>query len=178
MKNCFLIAGSLACVLVIQLCLTLCDPMGCSPPGSSVHGILQERLLEWLAMPLSRRSSQLREKNLSAMQETQIRSLDWEDLLEKGMTSHSSTLAWRIPWTASLMGYSPWGFRGTWLSDEHFTSLLWHDSSTFKHFYLFKISFVGIELIYNVVLVSGVQQSDYVIHIFIHFQILYSYRLL
>ena len=32
-------------------CLTLCDPMDCSPPGSSVHGILQARLLEWVAMP-------------------------------------------------------------------------------------------------------------------------------
>ena len=34
------------CVLVIQSCLTLCDPMDCSPPGSSVHGILQTRILE------------------------------------------------------------------------------------------------------------------------------------
>ena len=34
-------------VLVTQLCLTLCNPMDCSPPGSSVHGILQARTLEW-----------------------------------------------------------------------------------------------------------------------------------
>ena len=34
-------------VLVTQLCPTLCDPMDCSPPGSSVHGILQARILEW-----------------------------------------------------------------------------------------------------------------------------------
>ena len=38
-------------------------------------------------------------KNLSAMQETQVRSLGWEDPLEKGMTIHSSILALRIPWT-------------------------------------------------------------------------------
>ena len=38
-------------------------------------------------------------KNLPAMQETQIRSLGQEDPLEKGMAIHSSTLAWRIPWT-------------------------------------------------------------------------------
>ena len=38
-------------------------------------------------------------KNLPAMQETWVRSLGWEDLLEKGMTTHSSILAWRIPWT-------------------------------------------------------------------------------
>ena len=41
-----------------QACLTLCDPMNCSPPGSSVHGILQARILEQVAMPSSRRSSQ------------------------------------------------------------------------------------------------------------------------
>ena len=34
-------------MLVAQLCLTLCDPMDCSPPGSSVHGLLQVRILEW-----------------------------------------------------------------------------------------------------------------------------------
>ena len=45
-------------VLVAQLCLTLCDPMDCSPPGSSAHGILQARVLEWVAIPFSRGSSQ------------------------------------------------------------------------------------------------------------------------
>ena len=35
----------------LQLCPTLCDPVDCSPPGSSVHGILQARILEWIAMP-------------------------------------------------------------------------------------------------------------------------------
>ena len=42
------------CVLVIQLCQTLCNSMYCSLPGSSVHGILQERILEWTAIPFSR----------------------------------------------------------------------------------------------------------------------------
>ena len=41
----------------LQSCLTLCDPMNCSPPGSSIHGILQARILEWVAMPSSRGSS-------------------------------------------------------------------------------------------------------------------------
>ena len=35
----------------LQLCTTLCDPMDCSPPSSSVYGILQERILEWVACP-------------------------------------------------------------------------------------------------------------------------------
>ena len=42
---------------VTQSCLTLCDPMDCSPPGSSVHGILQAEILEWVGMPSSRGSS-------------------------------------------------------------------------------------------------------------------------
>ena len=44
-------------VLVAQSCLTLCDPMDCSPPGSSVPGILQASILEWVAMPSARGSS-------------------------------------------------------------------------------------------------------------------------
>ena len=48
-------------VLVAQSCLTLCDPMHYSPPGSSVHGILQARILEWIAMPFSKKSSQPRD---------------------------------------------------------------------------------------------------------------------
>ena len=44
-------------VLVAQLCLTLGDPMDCTPPGSSVHGILQARTLEWVAISSSRESS-------------------------------------------------------------------------------------------------------------------------
>ena len=41
-------------VLVAQSCLTLCDPMDCGPLGSSVHGILHARILEWVAIPFSR----------------------------------------------------------------------------------------------------------------------------
>ena len=45
-------------VLFGQRCPTLCYPMDCSPPGSSLHGILQDRTLEWVAIPFSRGSSQ------------------------------------------------------------------------------------------------------------------------
>ena len=44
-------------VTLTQSCLTLCDPMDCSPPGSSVHGIFQARMLEWVAIPSSRGSN-------------------------------------------------------------------------------------------------------------------------
>ena len=46
-------------MLVAQSCLTLCDPMDCSPPGSSVLGILQAGILEWVAIPFSKGSSRL-----------------------------------------------------------------------------------------------------------------------
>ena len=49
------------CVLVAKSCLTLCDPMDCSLPGSSVHGIFQARVLERVAISFSRGSSRLRD---------------------------------------------------------------------------------------------------------------------
>ena len=48
-------------VLVTHSCLTLCHPMDCSLPGSSVHGIFQARILEWVAIPFSRGSCQPRD---------------------------------------------------------------------------------------------------------------------
>ena len=44
-------------VLVAELCPTLCDPLDCSPPSFSTHGILQARTLKWVAIPFSKRSS-------------------------------------------------------------------------------------------------------------------------
>ena len=46
---------------------------------------------------------------MQGMQKTQVRSLGQGDSLEEGMATHSSVLAWRIPWTGSLVGCSPWG---------------------------------------------------------------------
>ena len=57
------------CVLY-QSCLTLCDPMHCSPPGSSVHGIFPARILEWVATSFSRGSSQPRDR-------TRISCISW-----------------------------------------------------------------------------------------------------
>ena len=47
---------------VVQSCPTLCDPMNCSLPGSSVHGIFQARILEWVAISFSRGSSRPRDR--------------------------------------------------------------------------------------------------------------------
>ena len=49
-------------VLVAQSCPTLCNEVDYSPPGSSVHGILQARILEWIAIPFSRGSSRPRDQ--------------------------------------------------------------------------------------------------------------------
>ena len=61
-------------------------------------------------------------KNLPAMQETWVRSLGQEDPLEKGMATHSSTLAWRIPWTEEPGGLQSMG-----------SQRFGHDSVTFPH---------------------------------------------
>ena len=50
------------CVLVTELCPTLCDPMDCSPPGCSTRGILQARILEWIAISFSRGSFRPRDQ--------------------------------------------------------------------------------------------------------------------
>ena len=50
------------CAKSLQSCPTLCHPMNCSPPGSSFHGVLQARVLEWVAVPSSRGSSPPRDQ--------------------------------------------------------------------------------------------------------------------
>ena len=68
--------GGLLCCAVLclaaQLCLTLCDPMDRSSPGSSVHVIFQARILEWVAMPSSRGSSQPRDRRKGLQHSRQI----------------------------------------------------------------------------------------------------------
>ena len=50
-------------------------------------------------------------KNLPAIQETGVQSLGQEDILEKGTATHSSTLAWEIPWTEEPGGLQSWGHK-------------------------------------------------------------------
>ena len=87
---------------VTQSCPTLSDPMDCSLPGSSIHGILQARVLQWGATAFSeRRLTGGKEATCRCRRckETWVPSLGQEDPLEEGMTTHSSILVWRIPWT-------------------------------------------------------------------------------
>ena len=60
-------------------------------------------------------------KNLPAMQETWVRSLDWEDPLEKGKATHPSILAWRIPWTIQSMKLQRVGHNFTYTFTKIFT---------------------------------------------------------
>ena len=71
-----------------------------------------------------------RVKHLPALQETQVRSLGREDPVEKEMATHSSPLAWKIPWMGEPVGYSPWGRK---------------ESDTTKRFHLASLDSVGIE---------------------------------
>ena len=66
-----------------------------------------------------------RVKSRPAMRETWVRSLGWEDPLEKEMATHSSILAWEIPRTEELAGYSPWGRKESEKTEQlQFHSLL------------------------------------------------------
>ena len=57
-------------------------------------------------------------KNLPAMWESQVRTLGWEDPLEKGMATHSTILAWRIHGQRSLAGCSPWGHKELYTTEQ------------------------------------------------------------
>ena len=110
---------------VAQSCPTLCDPMDCSLPGSSFHGISQARVLEWGAIAFSNADSHRVLKTVNASTEymsedkasdkelasqcrslrrCRFRSLGLEDPLEKGMATHSGIRVWRIPWTEECGG--------------------------------------------------------------------------
>ena len=98
---------------------TLCDPMDYTLIGSCARGILQVRILEWVAMPFSRAPSRPKDwtcgSHISCLAGgfpgssggkasaynagEPVQSLGWEDPLEKEMATHSSILAWKIPWT-------------------------------------------------------------------------------
>ena len=80
-------------------------PVYYSPPDCAVCGILQARILEWFALIVQM------VENLPIMRKTRFRSLGWEDHLEKGMATHSSILAWRIPWTEEPGGLQSTGLQ-------------------------------------------------------------------
>ena len=150
---------------LLQSCPTLCNPIDCRPPGPSVHGIFPARILLWVAFSFSRAcicSSFLlitfnsciiffiwvyhitwaslvaqMAKNLPAMQETWLWSLGGEDLLKKGMTIHSSTLAWRIPWTEEPGGLSSWGAKKPDVTEQLTHTILFNQLPFHRLFWVF-----------------------------------------
>ena len=85
---------------VAQSCPTLSDPMDCSLPGSSVHGIFQARVLEWGAIAFSDREAWCAAIHGVAKSQTRLSDFTFSfhfHALEKEMATHSSVLAWRIP---------------------------------------------------------------------------------
>jgi len=62
-------------------------------------------------------------KNLPVIEKTLVRSLGWEDTLEKGMATHSSILAWRVPGQSNLRGYSPSGCKELDMAEQLILSL-------------------------------------------------------
>ena len=98
------IGGGILCeVKVTQSCPTLCDCMNCGLPGSSVTGVLQARILGWVAIPFSRDLSHpgIKPRSPTLQSESSpseppgkpwVQALGWEDPLEMGITIHSSIL--------------------------------------------------------------------------------------
>ena len=82
---------------VAQSCPTLSDPMDCSLPGSSVHGIFQARVLEWDAISFS----DMEQQNGSNLEKEYIKVVychpAYLTYMQKEMATHFSVLAWRIP---------------------------------------------------------------------------------
>ena len=85
-------------VLVTQSCLILCDPMDYSVPGSSVHRILQARILEWVAIPFSRGSSQFRDRTWSPARQADSLPSEPPGKPQKGARGLGNTLSLSVGW--------------------------------------------------------------------------------
>ena len=121
------------CVCVCtQSCPTLCNPMDCSPPGSSVHGILQARTLEWIVISFSRGSSQSRESNPHLLHCRQI----------LYQLSHlGRPCAWR--WRPQMVPEAPRGFeRGHLMLHLVWGGRVLQGFSSMLHFCTTKVRFI------------------------------------
>ena len=114
-------------VLVAQSCPTLCNPMDCSPPGFSVHGILQARILEWVAIPFSRGSSWPRDRtwvsctagSFFTVWATDTAASDYRGWIRKGIIMPLKGLpGWlsgkRICLQCRRCGFDPWVRKLPW----------------------------------------------------------------
>ena len=118
-------------VLVAQSCPTFCNPMDCSPPGSSVHGILQAIILKWVALSFSRGSSQPRDQIQVSHTACRFFTI-WACVRVytlKAMATHSNTLALQITWMEEpgrLQSMGSWRVRHDWVTSlSLFTFMHW-----------------------------------------------------
>ena len=92
------------CAKSLQSCLTLCDPMDCSLPGSSVHGVLQARILEWVAISSSRESSWPRDQTrLLHILYSQYKWLKKVVILISSVTSENNLAPSALPFSCSYV---------------------------------------------------------------------------
>ena len=89
---CVCVLSRFSSVQSLQSCPNLCDPIDCSLPGSSVHGILQARVLEWVATPSSRGSSRPRDRTLASFGSCVAGESSITEPLGKPAQHHSSVL--------------------------------------------------------------------------------------
>ena len=99
----------------ITATLVLKEPLTCFTSGENVCAC---SFFIWISLVAQT------VKNLSAMQDTWVQSLGWENPLEKGKATHTRILAWKIPWTEEPGGYSLWGRKGSDMTE-------WFNTFTF-----------------------------------------------
>ena len=141
-------------VLVTQLCMTLCDPMDCNTQGSSVHRILQAGILEWVAIPFSKKSSQPRDQTWVShitnrfnywfllyyevwmMIKTKCEALNYQSIfLFKDVFFF---LMWTIfkdfnIASVSYFGFWPWGMLDLSSPTRNWTHIPWNRRQSLKH---------------------------------------------
>ena len=105
----------------LQSCLTLCNPMDCSLPGSSVHGILQARILEWAAMPHWDHYWAITHSPtpsiILASQKACVSSFFVKIKKRDGVSAEGMTEWWQTPLRADN-GHTRWGGGQSWISQE------------------------------------------------------------
>ena len=83
------------------------------PPVLYIHVLIKlyRNPMKWASFSTCYRGSAVKNPPVNAedLQEMRVQSLGWKDPLEQEMATHSNILAWEIPWTEELVGYSPWG---------------------------------------------------------------------
>ena len=112
------VGGSCMHAKSLQSCLTLCNPMDCTQPGYSVHGIPQTRILEWVATPFSRGSSPPRDGTCTSF----VSCIDrWIFYHTKGRFGFNRT--WGRTWNSTLLK----GSKRADIADQ------WEQTATWKH---------------------------------------------